>query len=201
MADYPWRLAVGSIQENLDLLAASEEPIADSCAHKVRLLARAGFNRSRLLEGVALLLREVPWSSVPVEQAHASAAVLHRFHPGYSEDMLSTRATLHQCRHLFQNPELAKEGRAQKRLEALQRRNPEKSSGSHAFLGHLVCEVPKIRCLAVPSYLAQWCPSLSLRTTSSLRNCLRIRRLLSTRRPKPWQQPGPKRMLRTSSIC
>ena len=137
LAEYPWRLAVGNIQENLDLLAASEEPIADSCAHKIRLLARAGFNRSRLEEGVALL-REVPWSSVPVEQAHASAAVLHRFHPGYSEDMLSTRATLHQCRHLFQNPELAKEGRAQKRLEALQRRNPEKSSGSHAFLGHLV---------------------------------------------------------------
>lgn len=137
LSDYPWRLAVGDIQKNLDLLAASEEPIPDSCAHKVRLLLRAGFNRTRLEEGVALL-REVPWSSVPVEQAHASAAVLHRFHPGYSEDLLSTRATLHQCRHLFQNPDLAKEDKAQKRLEAMQRRNPEKTSGPHAFLGHLV---------------------------------------------------------------
>ena len=167
-------------------MAASEEPIADSCARNIRLLARAGFNRSRLEEGVALL-REVPCSSVPVEQAHASAAVFHRFHPGYSEDMLSTRATLHQCRNLFQNPEIAKEGWAQKRLEALQRRSPEKSSGSRSFLGHLVRSAQdsmpggaKLPRTVVPQLVAAH---------------------LSTSRPKPWQQPGPKRMLRTSSIC
>jgi len=134
---YPWKLAVGNVQENFDALAASDEPHSDSCTHKNRLLLRAGFSRASLAEGVALLA-EVPWSSVPVEQAHASAATLHRFHPGYSEEMLATRATLHQCRHLFQDPEQAKEARAQQRLTVMQRKNPAKTSGKHAFLGHLV---------------------------------------------------------------
>jgi hypothetical protein len=135
--DYPWKLLVGDASGNLDELARSEEPIRDSCTRKIRLPFSAGYNKEKLVEAISLL-GEVPWSSVPVEQARASVAVLHRFHPGYSEEMLATRATLHQCRHLFVDPEAAKDERAQRRLRKLQSRNPDKTSGSHAFLSHLV---------------------------------------------------------------
>jgi len=135
---FPWKLAVGSVPDNLEALAATEEPIRDSCAHKLRVLLRMGFNRAKLIAAVTLL-QEVPWSSVPVEQAHASAAVIHRFHPEYGVDVLATRATLHQCRHFFlEPPEVSKEARESKKIEALRRKGPEKVSGKHAFLAHLI---------------------------------------------------------------
>ena len=120
------------------MLFRSSEPIRDSCAHKVRLLLHKGFSRARLVSAVSLL-REVPWSSVPVEQAHASAAVLHRYHPEYSVGLLSTRATLHQCRHLFQQPlDDRVAARAAQKLESMKRKAPEKVSGKHAFLAFLI---------------------------------------------------------------
>ena len=137
LKEYPWSLAVGDIPENLDALAASTEPIRDSCTHKIRLLLQMGFNRSQLVAAVSLF-KEIPWSSIPVEQSHASAAVLHRFHPEYSVEMLATRATLHQMRHLFQDPaESRVEARAAHRLQKLKHKVPEKVSGKHAFLAHL----------------------------------------------------------------
>ena len=96
-----------------------------------------GFNRAQLVAAVSLF-REIPWSSIPVEQSHASAAVLRRFHPEYSVEMLATRATLHQMRHLVQeSPESRVEARAAHRLQELRHKVPEKVSGKHAFLGHL----------------------------------------------------------------
>jgi hypothetical protein len=137
LREYPWRLAVGDVAENLARLAATEEPIRDSCTHKVRLLLRMGYNRDRLVAAVSLF-REIPWSSVHVEQAHASAAVLHKYHPEYSVAMLATRATLHHGRHFFlQPPEERVLGRADKKLDTLTRKAPEKVSGKHAFLAHL----------------------------------------------------------------
>lgn len=138
MSEYPWKLCVGNVAANLDALAASEEPIRDSCAHKVRSLLKLGFNKDKLISAVQLL-REVPWSSVPVEQAHASAAVLHRFHPEYGVGVLATRATLHQCRHFWlEPPEVTKEARQATKIKNLTRKAPEKASGKHAFLAHLM---------------------------------------------------------------
>ena len=138
LKDYPWRLALGDVDENLQILAATGGPIRDSLTHKLRILLQMGYNKARLVSAVTLL-REVPWSSVPVEQAHASAAVLHRFHPQYSTGMLATRATLHQARHLFQQPpEDRVAARAARKLEKVRRRAPEQVSGKHAFLAFLM---------------------------------------------------------------
>jgi len=74
-----------------------------------------------------------------VEQAHGSAAVLHRFHPDYGLATLATRATLHQCRHLWLDPpEAAKEQQRSSKISRLARKAPEKVSGKHAFLGHML---------------------------------------------------------------
>jgi hypothetical protein len=138
LKNYPWCLAVGNVSENLEALEATEEPIRDSCTHKLRVLLRMGYNRTKLVSAVTLL-QEVPWSSIPVEQAHASAAVFHRFHPEYGVDVLATRATLHQCRHFFlEPPEVSKEARKSKKIEALRRKGPSQVSGKHAFLAHLI---------------------------------------------------------------
>jgi hypothetical protein len=135
---YPWKLTQGDIDSNLTALAASEEEIRDSCTHKIRTLRRMGFSAEKLVEAVSLL-REVQWSSVVVEQAHASCTVMHRFHPEYSGPMLATRSTLHQCRALFQtDPEDSKEARRTAKLVALQSKNPFRVSGRHAFLGTLL---------------------------------------------------------------
>ena len=140
LESYPWCLAIGDVAANLDRLAETTGPIADSTTHKVRALLQVGFNRERLVAGIGLL-QEVPWSTVPVEQAHASAACLHKYHPGYSQKMLSSRATLHQCRHLFiPPPEDTKEAKAASRLASLQRKDPTKVSGKHAFLAAMLQE-------------------------------------------------------------
>ena len=135
---YPWNLAVGDVGLNLDALATSTEEIADACTHKIRLLVQNGFPREQLIRGIALF-REVSWSSVPVEQSHASAAILHRFHPEYSMEMLTARATLHQCSHLFLTPtEAGKEARYATRLDNLRKKDPLKVNGRSLFLAELM---------------------------------------------------------------
>lgn len=97
-----------------------------------------GTNRERLKAGVSLL-QEIPWSTTPVEQAHASAACLQRYHPEYGTSMLAARATLHQCRHLFLTPpEVRKAEKTEARLAALQKKNPFKLRGSNLFLAELI---------------------------------------------------------------
>ena len=137
----PWRLAVGDIDQNLADLEESQEPISDMCAHRVRQLLRAGYNRATLKEAVSLL-REVPWTSVPVEQAHGSCAVIHRQHPMYSLDTLAHRALVHQCRHLFvKDPEERKLDKQQAVVDALKKKQPGRVSGRHAFMGALAQSV------------------------------------------------------------
>eukprot|EP00973_Karenia_brevis_P079627 11048689-Karenia_brevis.AAC.1 len=46
-------------------------------------------------------MRFLHWSSVGVEQAHASVAVIHRFHPDLETDSLLVRSSLHQVRSLI----------------------------------------------------------------------------------------------------
>jgi hypothetical protein len=138
VGSFPWKLVSGDIVANLQALASSDEPIRDSCTHKIRTLLGLGYSMDKLVEGAALL-REAQWSTTVVEQAHGSAAVMHRHHPDYSDEMLATRSTLHQCRALFQSDlEASKEGARQARLQALRSKNPYRVSGRHAFLGTLV---------------------------------------------------------------
>ena len=74
-----------------------------------------------------------------MEQAHASAACLHKMHPSYELTTLSSRATLHQCRHLFlSSPEAAKEAKHASHLATLKNKDPHKVSGRHAFLAFVM---------------------------------------------------------------
>lgn len=137
---YPWKLvSSGSILQNVKDLEACTEPIRDPLTHKVRLLARTDFGHQNLVEALTLL-QQWPWSSTLVEQSHASAAVLRRYHPTYEPQMLSARASLHQCRHILQiDTPLTKLAAMEERVKARRaRKNPYKASGKTALFGHLV---------------------------------------------------------------
>ena len=141
ICEFPWKLAVGDVRRNLEQLEASDEVISDTFAAQVRALLRIGFNRDKLVDAV-VLLKEVPWSTVPVEQAHGSIAVLHRFHPLYSCDQLSQRSMLHQCRHLFTTSDDERRvGKQRALVDRLQQRRSGHISAMHAFMGFLMQEV------------------------------------------------------------
>eukprot|EP00972_Heterocapsa_arctica_P096300 14207510-Heterocapsa_arctica.AAC.1 len=59
-----------------------------------------GFNRQQLLVGLQLLL-DCPWGTVAVEQAHASAAVVKRYHHEYGLETLLPRSFVHGMRKLL----------------------------------------------------------------------------------------------------
>ena len=59
-----------------------------------------GWSAELLAEGVEIF-REIPWTTIGVEQQHGSMAVVHRAHEYLSGTMLSTRAFLHAARLLL----------------------------------------------------------------------------------------------------
>ncbi len=63
--EYPGRLLDGDLEANLDVLRDGPEP-ADSCTWKIQQLARIGYSRVKLLEGVRLLA-DVQWTTTSVE--------------------------------------------------------------------------------------------------------------------------------------
>lgn len=80
------------------------------------------------------LLREIHWSSIGVEQAHGSLAVLKRFHPDYTMETLLTRAFVHQFRALFaaeaEDSQLEKYAKRHAKLSA---KRPRKQRGQGQF--------------------------------------------------------------------
>ena len=85
------------------------------------------------------LLREVSWTTVAVEQAHASAACIHKFHPSLGMMVLSTRATLHQLRHLFLSPPgETLQAKSEGQRARLQNKSPSRNGGRQMFLAALI---------------------------------------------------------------
>ncbi len=96
----PWSLASGDIAANLEKLARQPQVPQDVCARKIQQLARLKWMPGLVQEAVALLAH-VSWTTVVVEQGHASATLLHRLHPEYNEDILLARSVLHSARSLL----------------------------------------------------------------------------------------------------
>ena len=137
---FPWKLAEGDISRNLDRLAKDGYTGEDPATLKLLGLLRIGYNRARLADGVALL-RDIPWSTKTVEQAHGSMAVIHRLHPTMSARVLTHRAMLHQCRSMFEKPADAKRiERAEGKAEKLRNRMPQRAGAKQLYLRELMRE-------------------------------------------------------------
>ena len=109
MQALPWSLAIGDIEENLEGLL-QEADVHDLTAHKILQLLRLGWNRQQIKDAI-MLFRDVHWSTLGVEQAHGSAAVMHRHHT-FSTDMLAARSFLHHGDPAGAAPEVAVRGLA-----------------------------------------------------------------------------------------
>ena len=98
---YPRKLVDGDILVNWDALAACGDAPEDGLTEKAHRLLKVGYNRERLADALGLL-RDVPWSTMSVEQAHGSMACIHRSHPLLPRPVLPHRTMVHQVRALFQ---------------------------------------------------------------------------------------------------
>ena len=74
-----WALCFGEIDCNLICLEALEGEISNLVARKIRRLQEV----------------EAKTSTLPVEQAHASTASIHKFHPMMGCEMIARRSMLH----------------------------------------------------------------------------------------------------------
>ena len=135
--EYPWRLAMGNVSDNLSKLAAEDEPL-EPTAHKVWLQLRAGLPR-KMIERQVCLLRDVCWSTLVAEQLHGTAAAIRRHHPEYTMDTLMARAMVMATNQLMPKPSDhdRKIEKLKQRLETLKHKCPNKAGGRQMYLKEL----------------------------------------------------------------
>jgi hypothetical protein len=137
----PWKLAQGDVAANLEALDNSSDAVTDPTTAQIKSLLALGFNRTALADAVTLL-REVPWSTLGVEQAHGSVACIHKLHRGCGVETITCRALLHQARHLFvPSPEAKAEEKAKAQLEKLRRSAKKSVSARNLFFKDFVAAV------------------------------------------------------------
>eukprot|EP00971_Amphidinium_carterae_P349162 6490875-Amphidinium_carterae.1 len=122
IAERPFALCVGDVSQNLDALL--DEPVCpqESISSKIWCLHQAGYGRDRLEDGL-LLLQSISFSSHFTERQHGSTACVHRFHPAYGQLLPDTQKAS-GC-----------ETRLVKRIEKLQRKQPDRITGRHVYVG------------------------------------------------------------------
>lgn len=136
--ELPWRLARGDLEENIKALAAQEEEPPEETAATIWRLAKLGFNRKDLVDGLKLL-GQTRWSSMTVEQPHGSTAAIHKQHGGYATETLSRRAFVHMLRALLpSSPDDAQVIKIRKKIAALERLQLQKMGGRQLFLGEFL---------------------------------------------------------------
>jgi hypothetical protein len=128
----------GNVRDNLEALAATDTPIIDPTLQQVKNLLDVGLPFEEL-EAAILLAKEMPCSTILVEQPHALGAALMRGHEAYSERTLRVRAMLNQFKALV-SPSYDEKAacRIQASLQRLDRRRPGSIVGRQMFLGDMV---------------------------------------------------------------
>ena len=136
---YPWKLCRGDPDDNLDEIAEMEHEPTESVCRNFWHLLQEDRPRSQL-KGVLVLLGQCSWSSMPAEQQHGSLSLLHRWHPDYGLESLVSRALIHQAvRMLPSESKLDKQvSNVIKKVEKVDRMNPEKATGSHLLVSAMV---------------------------------------------------------------
>lgn len=132
-----WRLLSGDRQANLAELAIGDPPEQDELLYKIYEIMRLGFGVDKVLEGLQALSK-VSWTTLVVEQGHASASGLMKVHKEYGMATLKARSMLLQFRPLLaQSAEERKLKAAQSMFSALGRKQFNRFKGRHLFLREL----------------------------------------------------------------
>ena len=136
----PWSLCRGDPIANLRELAESDEDgdLDVGCSFKLVELFRLGYSHIDLIS-IIVLIGNFHWTSISVEQLHASLGVIHRYHNLYSAEMVVHRAFIHACRaFLAQPPHVRKTERLQKSLDRLDKKNPNMMRANNQIIADFV---------------------------------------------------------------
>ena len=136
---YPWSIAAGNQDENLDKLADLDVAPGEPVAAKIWTLLQGGFSRQKIKDGLRLLL-ECPWGTASAEQQHASGTLVKKHHAEIGMDTLCLRALVHTMRLILPSRSMEEKmlDREHRRLCALMSRNPAKVSGRNLFFRDLL---------------------------------------------------------------
>ena len=146
---YPWCLTDGDVDENLTMLHVADKPL-DPTARKIQALVKLGYPRATLVKGV-MLLREVHWTTVVVEQGHGSVATVHKLHREFGPDMVVARSFLHMLKPLiFASPDDRNRAAFLARIAKLERKVPQRLNGRSLFLADLFNEARQLLVPGVP---------------------------------------------------
>ena len=139
--EYPWALLDGGdIRANLEELRHQEEP-AEPTTQKLWHLLHApelGVGMDLLVDTVRMF-GEAPWTSLPAEQQHGSLAVLHRWHPEYTLETLTTRSFILQLCRLMPSRSAGEKqlGEVMRRMRRILASDPARAGGRHEFFKHV----------------------------------------------------------------
>ncbi len=129
---YPWRLCDGDARERLHELGKYAVDL-DETSSNIRSLVLAGYNETRLCDGIDRL-RQCAFSTSTQEQGHGSAASLHKFHKQYGRNVLMGRSVVHTMTPLIQRSDHEKfEEQTKSNMRKLQSNTPEASGGRQEF--------------------------------------------------------------------
>lgn len=141
LQEAPFVHCYGDVEQNMINLAAGAEP-QEPCARQAWRLMRCGYPVKCLVE-VWENIKQVPWSTVGIEQLHAGAAQMHKHHPHLGSDVLSARSFCWGMRALVNAPEAsARLGKMENELRRLHQSIPNLGhiTGRQVFLKEAICE-------------------------------------------------------------
>ena len=135
---YPWCIAIGDQDKNLDALRAGPEPQQPTAA-KIWWLLQRDFPRVQLKAGLQLLL-DAPWSTSATEQGHSMGALIKRAHPEMTEHSVIARAMVYGFVKLLPAPTQKEKivERLKKQMAQLDRKKPERVGARQMFFADLM---------------------------------------------------------------
>lgn len=136
----PWALAKGDVAENIRALTEEDAKNDPECTGKIFTLYRLGYNMESLVNGV-IMLADVLWETKRGENLHGSVAVMHRWHPLLTPQVLSTRSLLHQARALSNDAEEVRKRKVlENKKDSWLAKTCAHTCGRHAFFSDLVAK-------------------------------------------------------------
>ena len=141
LSEAPLKYCIGDLDANIESLKTDDD-ITDPLSLKFKGLATLGFEEE-LKQGLELF-RETSFTTIIVEQAHGSGAMMMRRHPALEMMSLTARMSIHNCRMLVSLSSLEKHlSRFELLLEKTDRQlsNVNKTGPRQMYVKELIAEV------------------------------------------------------------
>ena len=128
-------LLEGDFESHVQTFMEGPPPPEPGLLTQLYVLWHGGYNRHSILQALNLL-SQCPWSTLLVEQMHASCSLVRRHHPEYGRAMLQMKAFAYTISKLLPSRSDLEHclDRAAAKLDKLLLRQPQKITGRQAYL-------------------------------------------------------------------